>query len=85
MYFKNFINLIDDEVFMSSSEDLKEYVLRQNGIVYQGSNSRPYPKRWYFGQVSDGWIVQSVECLPCNRKSLITQLMNSIDCVNWCM
>ena len=46
------MNFLGDEVFMNSSEDLKEYVLRQNGIVYQGSNSRPYPKRWYFGQVS---------------------------------
>ena len=46
------MNFLGDEVFMNSSEDLKEYVLRQNGIVYQGSNSRPYPKKWYFGQVS---------------------------------
>uniref|UniRef100_A0A7M6DR73 PLAT domain-containing protein n=1 Tax=Clytia hemisphaerica TaxID=252671 RepID=A0A7M6DR73_9CNID len=39
-----------DEVYMQSQEDLKEYILRQSGIVYQGTDRRPYPKKWYYGQ-----------------------------------
>ena len=54
--FKCFI-ISEDEVYMNSAEDLKEYVLRQNGIVYQGSNSRPYSKRWYFGQVKNNFYL----------------------------
>ena len=36
---------------MSSKDDVREYVLKQNGIVYQGKAKRPYAKQWYFGQV----------------------------------
>ena len=36
---------------MNSNEDLKEYILADEGVVYQGGGKRPYPKDWYFGQV----------------------------------
>jgi len=41
----------DDEVYMDDEEQIKEYVLRQRGLIYRGTAWRPSPLEWYFGQV----------------------------------
>ena len=46
-----FLSFLEDEVYMNSNDDLREYILRQHGYVYQGVGRKPYAKYWYFGQV----------------------------------
>jgi len=41
----------DDEVYMPNSADLEEYVLNDQGMLFQGSASHISPLRWYLGQV----------------------------------
>ena len=45
------IFIIDDEVYMATTSDLEEYVLNDQGLLFQGSASHISPFRWYFGQV----------------------------------
>ena len=36
---------------MSDSDLLDEYVLNENGVLFQGTHKQIGPKPWYFGQV----------------------------------
>lgn len=36
---------------MNNEENLEEYVLAQDGIIYRGDAKYPTPSAWYFGQV----------------------------------
>ena len=40
-----------DEAYLSDEEKIKEYVMRQRGLIYRGTAYRPVPLNWYFGQV----------------------------------
>ena len=37
---------------MENPDEIKEYVLRQSGCVFVGSEANPRPRQWHFGQVS---------------------------------
>lgn len=36
---------------MPNSSDLEEYILNDQGVIFQGSSDHISPLRWYFGQV----------------------------------
>ena len=38
---------------MATTSDLEEYVLNDQGVLFQGSASHISPFRWYFGQVGN--------------------------------
>ena len=38
-------------VHMESEEQLREYVLSQDGIIFRGSSKHPIGTPWNFGQV----------------------------------
>ncbi|XP_057290288.1 coagulation factor XIII A chain-like [Hydractinia symbiolongicarpus] len=40
----------DDEVYMPNTSDLDEYVLNDQGVLFQGSSGHISPLRWYLGQ-----------------------------------
>ena len=42
---------LDDEVYMPNTSDLEEYILNDQGVLFQGSSSHISPLRWYIGQV----------------------------------
>jgi len=43
----------DDEVYMEDEDKIKEYLLRQRGLIYRGTGYRPVPLKWYFGQFEE--------------------------------
>lgn len=43
---------------MDDEEQLEEYILNENGKVFQGTFNNPIGHQWYFGQFE-------VEVLPC--------------------
>lgn len=45
-------------MYMDDEEKLKEYVLSQDGIIYQGSHKFPVPIPWNFGQVPNMNAIQ---------------------------
>ncbi|XP_041376718.1 annulin-like [Gigantopelta aegis] len=44
----------EDEVYMSDTELLNEYVLNDDGVLFQGTFKQIGPKPWYFGQFDNG-------------------------------
>ncbi|XP_066922576.1 protein-glutamine gamma-glutamyltransferase 4-like [Clytia hemisphaerica] len=40
----------EDEVYMPNASHLEEYVLNDQGVLFQGSANHISPLRWYFGQ-----------------------------------
>lgn len=40
-----------DAVYMNNEENLAEYVLSQDGLIFRGSYKHPIPTPWNFGQV----------------------------------
>ncbi|OCT60522.1 hypothetical protein XELAEV_180465483mg, partial [Xenopus laevis] len=39
-----------DEVYMSNDAEKREYVLNENGIIFNGSASYRWSRMWDFGQ-----------------------------------
>lgn len=52
--------LLDDEVYMSDTTQMREYLTRQHGIVYVGTQDDPRPRKWYYGQVSAIYNFQKI-------------------------
>ena len=44
--------MIDDDVYMESEAERKEYVLNNNGIIFCGSLQIPISVHWNYAQVS---------------------------------
>ncbi|KAI1890420.1 hypothetical protein AGOR_G00153530 [Albula goreensis] len=59
-----------DEVYMDSEEKLREYVLSQDGIIYQGSYKYPVGTPWNFGQFEYGILDACLRILNENPKFL---------------
>ncbi|XP_023692150.2 protein-glutamine gamma-glutamyltransferase 2 [Paramormyrops kingsleyae] len=57
-----------DAVYLDDEEKLKEYVLSQDGIIYQGSHKFPVPIPWNFGQFEDGILDACLRILNENPK-----------------
>ena len=51
IYIYLILSFTDDEVYMDDDDKIKEYLLRQRGLIYRGTGYRPVPLKWYFGQV----------------------------------
>ena len=47
------IIFIDDDVYLEDKAAIKEYVMKQNGIIYMGTAEDPQAKKWYYGQVKN--------------------------------
>ncbi|MCI4375375.1 hypothetical protein PGIGA_G00108750 [Pangasianodon gigas] len=57
-----------DAVYMNSEENLKEYVLAQDGIIFRGDAKYPIPSAWYFGQFEEGILDVCLRILDVNPK-----------------
>lgn len=59
---------------MDNKENLAEYVLAQDGIIFRGAYKHPIPTPWNFGQVPATTLTQSA-CLhyPHNQLYKFTQ------------
>ncbi|KAK3556843.1 hypothetical protein QTP70_022280 [Hemibagrus guttatus] len=57
-----------DMVYMNREEDLEEYVLAQDGIIYRGDAKYPIPSAWYFGQFEEGILDVCLSILDVNPK-----------------
>ncbi|XP_066541694.1 protein-glutamine gamma-glutamyltransferase 2-like [Hoplias malabaricus] len=72
----------DDTVYMQDEGLLREYVLNENGILYQGSCDQIIPKHWNFGQFEKGVVDICFEILdnsPAALKSLETDILKRTD------
>ena len=68
---------IDDEVYMATMSDLEEYVLNDQGVLFQGSASHVSPFRWYFGQV---WNSSHII-----YKTMFSDRQLSVQRLDWCV
>ncbi|XP_068919692.1 protein-glutamine gamma-glutamyltransferase 2 [Petaurus breviceps papuanus] len=59
-----------DTVYMERDDYRKEYVLNQQGVIFQGSSSYVYKTPWNFGQFEDGILDICIELLDMNPKFL---------------
>lgn len=59
-----------DDVFLDSEEERREYVLAQQGFIYQGSSRFIKATPWNFGQFEDGILDACLTLLDVNPKSL---------------
>ncbi|KAG7229716.1 hypothetical protein INR49_012512, partial [Caranx melampygus] len=59
-----------DAVYMEDEQSLAEYVLSQDGIIFRGSDSRPEPMAWNFGQFEEGILDICLRILDMNPKCL---------------
>ncbi|KAK6319620.1 hypothetical protein J4Q44_G00108310 [Coregonus suidteri] len=59
-----------DVVYMDSEEKLTEYVLAQDGIIFQGSCKYIRSTPWNFGQFEDGILEACLRILEMNPKCL---------------
>ncbi|XP_072487656.1 protein-glutamine gamma-glutamyltransferase 2 isoform X2 [Notamacropus eugenii] len=57
-----------DAVYMDKDDHRKEYVLNQNGIIFQGTTSYMSTLPWNFGQFEDGILDICIELLDMNPK-----------------
>ncbi|KAF7711605.1 protein-glutamine gamma-glutamyltransferase 2 [Silurus meridionalis] len=57
-----------DAVYMNREENLEEYVLAQDGIIYRGDARYPIPSAWYFGQFEEGILDACLRILDVNPK-----------------
>ncbi|XP_067089457.1 protein-glutamine gamma-glutamyltransferase 2 [Osmerus mordax] len=58
----------EDVVHMESEEQLNEYVLSQDGIIFRGSFKYPIPTPWNFGQFESGILDACLRILDMNPK-----------------
>lgn len=47
-----FSSNLDDEVFLANEAQRQEYILNQDGIIYQGTENAILAQPWDFSQVS---------------------------------
>lgn len=59
-----------DAVYMDNEQNLQEYVLSQDGIIFRGSYKYPIPTPWNFGQFESGILDICLKVLDMNRKCL---------------
>ncbi|KAJ7999637.1 hypothetical protein DPEC_G00196470 [Dallia pectoralis] len=59
-----------DTVYMESEEELAEYVLAQDGIIFRGNSQYPIPTPWNFGQFEEGILNACLRILDMNPKCL---------------
>uniref|UniRef100_A0A672IZQ9 Protein-glutamine gamma-glutamyltransferase 2 n=1 Tax=Salarias fasciatus TaxID=181472 RepID=A0A672IZQ9_SALFA len=59
-----------DVVYMDSEANLAEYVLAQDGIIFQGDYRYPVPIPWNFGQFESGILDICLKLLDMNPKCL---------------
>ncbi|KAK7916400.1 hypothetical protein WMY93_012161 [Mugilogobius chulae] len=59
-----------DAVYMESDEDLTEYVLAQDGLIFRGSEKYPIATPWTFGQFESGILDVCLRILDMNPKCL---------------
>ncbi|XP_068615184.1 protein-glutamine gamma-glutamyltransferase 2-like [Brachionichthys hirsutus] len=59
-----------DAVYMDNEENLAEYVLSQDGIIFRGSYKYPIPNPWNFGQFESGILDACLRILDMNPKYL---------------
>ncbi|KAI5628443.1 protein-glutamine gamma-glutamyltransferase 2, partial [Silurus asotus] len=57
-----------DAVYMNREENLEEYVLAQDGIIFRGDARYPIPLAWYFGQFEEGILDACLRILDVNPK-----------------
>ncbi|XP_056294501.1 protein-glutamine gamma-glutamyltransferase 6 [Pseudoliparis swirei] len=61
----------DDWVYMKDVEEINEYVLNENGVIYKGSNNYIIPLDWDFGQFEYKMVEISLKILDLNHKHLL--------------
>lgn len=59
-----------DVVYMDNEQDLQEYVLSQDGIIFQGDYRYIIPTPWNFGQFESGVLDTCLKILDMNPKYL---------------
>uniref|UniRef100_A0A4W6C7B9 Protein-glutamine gamma-glutamyltransferase 2 n=1 Tax=Lates calcarifer TaxID=8187 RepID=A0A4W6C7B9_LATCA len=59
-----------DSVYMDNQQSLAEYVLSQDGIIFQGSHGHPIPTPWNFGQFESGILDICLRVLDMNPRCL---------------
>ncbi|KAM9860105.1 protein-glutamine gamma-glutamyltransferase 2 [Aulostomus maculatus] len=59
-----------DAVYLDNERSLEEYVLSQDGIIFQGSHKYPFPTPWNFGQFESGILDVCLRILDSNPKYL---------------
>ncbi|TMS19801.1 Protein-glutamine gamma-glutamyltransferase 2 [Larimichthys crocea] len=59
-----------DAVYMNNEENLAEYVLSQDGLIFRGSYKHPIPTPWNFGQFESGILDICLRILDMNPKCL---------------
>ncbi|XP_034551316.1 protein-glutamine gamma-glutamyltransferase 2 [Notolabrus celidotus] len=59
-----------DAVYMDNEQSLAEYVLSQDGIIFQGSYKYPISTAWNFGQFESGILDVCLRILDMNPKCL---------------
>ncbi|XP_063766824.1 protein-glutamine gamma-glutamyltransferase 2 [Eleginops maclovinus] len=59
-----------DAVYMEDERSLEEYVLSQDGIIFQGSYTLPISMPWNFGQFESGILDTCLRILDMNPKCL---------------
>ncbi|XP_067410052.1 protein-glutamine gamma-glutamyltransferase 2 [Emydura macquarii macquarii] len=63
----------DDAVFLEFEDQRSEYVLTQQGLIYQGSQKYIVPSPWNFGQFEDEIVDICLQLLDTNPKFLRDQ------------
>ncbi|NXX41734.1 TGM2 glutamyltransferase, partial [Tricholaema leucomelas] len=63
----------EDTVFLREEEERREYILSQQGLIYQGSRDYITSTPWNFGQFEDGILPICLELLDTNPKFLRDQ------------
>lgn len=58
-----------DAVYMDNEKSLEEYVLSQDGIIFQGTYKYPKPLAWNFGQVPRATLTCSAIMRMLSQKS----------------
>lgn len=66
----------EDDVYMEDKEAVREYVLRQHGILFLGKYTNPAPKNWFYGQFEDVSLQVAMQLLneimpAANRSSAV--------------
>ncbi|XP_019736357.1 protein-glutamine gamma-glutamyltransferase 2 isoform X2 [Hippocampus comes] len=59
-----------DAVYLDNKESLEEYVLSQDGIIFQGDVNHPIATPWNFGQFESGILDVCLRILDMNPKCL---------------
>ncbi|NWI56947.1 TGM2 glutamyltransferase, partial [Calyptomena viridis] len=63
----------EDTVFLREEDERREYVLSQQGLIYQGTSDYIFSIPWNFGQFEDGILAICLNMLDINPKHLRDQ------------